>query len=60
MPSIFAYILGQKPEGNIAVTTYIKPSELGVFAIWYKKLDFSDCIDFKQIPNWKRFPFARR
>lgn len=58
--SKFAYVIGQKPEGNIAVTTYIKASELKVFASWYKKLDFSDCIDFKQIANWKRFPFARQ
>lgn len=56
----FAYVLGQKPDGNVAVQNYIMPSELEVIVGWYKKLDFSDCIDFKNIPNWKRFPFARR
>lgn len=55
----FAYVLGQKPEGNIAVDTYIKKSELPKIVDWYKKLDFSYCVDFSKIPNWKRFRFYR-
>jgi integrase len=55
----FAYVVGQKPFGNVAVSTYIKPSELEVFNTWYKKLNYSDAIDFAQIGNWKRNPFYR-
>lgn len=57
--SKFAYVLGHKPEGNIATDTYIKPSDLSVSAKWFKKLNFSHCIEFDRIPNWKRFRFAR-
>lgn len=57
--SKFAYVLGHKPEGNIATDTYIKPSDLSVSAKWFKRLNFSHCIAFDKIPNWKRFRFAR-
>ena len=53
----FAYVVGQSPSGNIASTTYIKPSDLTTYNGWYQKLDFSDCVDFDLIPNWKLFSF---
>lgn len=57
--SRFAYVIGQTPVGNVSDTTYIKAADIIQFSEWYAKLDFSYCIDFKKIPNWKRFPFAR-
>ncbi len=57
--SRFAYVIGQTPVGNVSDTTYIKAADIIQFSEWYAKLDFSYCIDFNKIPNWKRFPFAR-
>jgi integrase len=57
--TMFAYVVGQTPVGNVSDKTYIKAAEIIQLADWYSKLDFSYCIDFKKIPNWKRFPFAR-
>lgn len=53
----FAYVVGQSPSGNISATTYIKPSDLLTYNDWYQQLDFSNCIDFDLIPNWRLYNF---
>ncbi len=58
--SRFAYVIGQSASGNVSDTTYIKRSDIIQYNEWFSKLDFSYCIDFKKIPHWKRFPFARK
>ena len=55
----FAYVVGQSPSGNIAATTYIKPSDLTTYNDWYQRLDFSDCVNFDLIPHWKHFQFYK-
>lgn len=54
----FAHYLGQSAKGGVGATRYAKPAELKTAFEVIEKVDYSYCIEFKKIKNWKRQRFG--
>jgi hypothetical protein len=58
-PHQIAMMLGQKPDGGVTVTRYVKPPELKEWHEYLSKITYKDCIDFGRIRSWKHHDFAK-
>jgi integrase len=59
-PHQIAVMVGQKPDGGVTVTRYIKPIDLRQRHEIIKQVNFDRAIDFSKIKDWSQHPFAKR
>jgi hypothetical protein len=52
-------MVGQKPDGGVTVTRYIKPIDLQQRYDIIKQVNFDKVIDFTKIKGWRRHRFAK-